>query len=215
MKRLIPLLATTTLLAATAIGGIWLGFSESGLGALARLAASASGGRLSLEQPSGRLVGPLAFGRVTWNEPGTEVVIERLQLDWSSTALLKLRLAIAEISADRVAVEIAGSDEASAPPPGLRLPLAVDVEKIAISRLDYGKLFSLDDLQAAFASDGMNHRLSGVRGKFGKTAIAGELTLGGDAPLPVQASATLCRTDRRTTGAPGRRGRRTARTHCP
>ena len=90
-----------------------------------------------------------------------------------------------------MAVEIAGSDEASAPPPGLRLPLAVNVEKIAISRLDYGKLFGIDDLQAAFASDGMNHRLSGVRGKFGKTAIAGELTLGGDAPLPVQASATL------------------------
>ena len=191
MKRLIPLLATTTLLAATAIGGIWLGFSESGLGALARLAESASSGRLSLQQPTGRLVGPLAIGSVTWNEPGTSVAIERLQLDWSSAALLKLRLSIAEISADRVAIDIAATDEASAPPAGLRLPLAVNVEKIAISRLDYGKLFSLDDLRAAFASDGMNHRLSGVRGKFGKTAVAGEMTLGGDAPLPVQASATL------------------------
>jgi translocation and assembly module TamB len=179
------------LLAATAIGGIWLGFSESGLGALARLAESASSGRLSLQQPTGRFVGPLAFSQVAWNEPGTEVLIERLRLDWSSTALFKLRLAVAEISAARVAVEIAASDEASAPPPALRLPLAVDVEKIAISRLDYGKLFSLDELQAAFSSDGMNHRLSGVRGKFGKTAIAGELTLGGDAPLPLQVSATL------------------------
>ena len=191
MKRLIPILATNTLLAATAIGGIWLGFSESGLGALARLAESASSGRLSLEQPTGRLVGPLAIGSVTWNEPGTSVAIERLQLDWSSAALLKLRLSIAEISADRVAIDIAATDEVSAPPAALRLPLAVDVEKIAISRLDYGKLFSLDDLRAAFASDGMNHRLSGVRGKFGETAMAGEMTLGGDAPLPVQASATL------------------------
>ena len=60
MKRLLPIVLTATLLLATATGGIWLGFSESGLGALARLAAVASGGRLSLEQPSGRLVGPLA-----------------------------------------------------------------------------------------------------------------------------------------------------------
>ena len=191
MKRLIPLLATNALLAATAIGGIWLGFSESGLGTVARLAESASSGRLSLQQPTGRLVGPLAIGSVTWNEPGTSVAIERLQLDWSSAALLKLRLSIAEISADRVAIDIAATDEASAPPAALRLPLAVNVEKIAISRLDYGKLVSLDELRAAFASDGMNHRLSGVRGKFGETAVAGEMTLGGDAPLPVQASATL------------------------
>ena len=38
MKRLIPLLLTAVVLVATASGGIWLGFSESGLGLLARLA---------------------------------------------------------------------------------------------------------------------------------------------------------------------------------
>jgi len=37
MKRFLPLLATTMLLGATAIGGIWLGFSESGLGTLTRI----------------------------------------------------------------------------------------------------------------------------------------------------------------------------------
>jgi len=191
MKRFLPLLATTMLLGATAIGGIWLGFSESGLGTLTRIAASASGGRLSLEQPSGRLLGPLAFARVIWSEPGTEVVIERLQIDWSPAALLERRLSIAELAAARVAIDIASSDEASTPPASLRLPLAVDVNKIAISHLDYGKLFSVGDLQAAYVGDGTSHRLSRVRGQFGKTAISGEMTLGADAPLPVQASATL------------------------
>lgn len=179
------------LVAATAIGGIWLAFSESGLGTLARLTASASGGRLTLEQPSGRLLGPLAFARVIWSEPGTEVVIERLQIDWSPAALLERRLSIAGLAAARVAIEIASSDEASTPPASLRLPLAVDVNNIAISRLDYGKLFSAGDLQAAFVSDGADHRLTAVRGQFGKTAISGEMTLGADAPLPVQVSAML------------------------
>ncbi len=179
------------LLGATAIGGIWLGFSESGLGTLARLAASASGGRLSLDQPSGRLLGPLAFARIIWSEPGTEIAIEHLRIDWSPAALLEKRLSIAELAADRVAIEIASSDEASTPPASLRLPLAVNVKKIAISRVDYSKLFSAGDLQAAYVSDGTSHRLTGVRGQLGKTAISGEMTLGADAPLPVQASATL------------------------
>ncbi len=179
------------LVAAAAIGGIWLAFSENGLGTLARLAVAASGGRLTVEQPSGRLLGPLAFARVIWSEPGTEVVIERLQIDWSPAALLERRLSIAELAAARLAIEIASSDEASTPPASLRLPLAVDVKKLAISRLDYGKLFSADDLQAAYVGDGADHRLTGVRGRLGKTVIAGEMTLGADAPLPVQVSATL------------------------
>lgn len=191
MKRLIPLLVIAALLAVTAAGGIWLGFSESGLAALTRLAATASGGRLTLEQPSGRLAGPLAIARVAWSEPGTEVVIEHLRIDWSPAALLEKRLAIAELTAARVAIVIATSDEASAPPAGLRLPLAVDVNRIAISRLDYDKVLSVGDLRGAFASDGASHRLSGVRGRIDKTEFAAEMTLGGEAPLPVQASATV------------------------
>jgi len=191
MKRLLPLLFTTVLLAVAAGGGICLTFTESGLGALARLAVTASGGRLTLEQPSGRLLGPLAFARVMWSEPGTEVVIEGLRIDWSPGALLEKRLSIAELAAARVAIEIASSDEASTPPSSLRLPVVFDVKRIAISRLDYGKLFTAGDLQAAYAGDGASHRLTGVRGHFGKTVITGEMTLGADAPLPVQAGATL------------------------
>ncbi len=191
MKRLILPLAGATLIGLSAAAGIWLGFSESGLGTLARLAESASGGQLRLEQPSGRLAGPLAFGRIAWQAPGVDVAIEQLRVDWSPSKLLVARLSITELGADRVAVNIAGSDEASEPPDGLRLPVAVDIEKIAISVLDYGKAFSLANLHAVFASDGLNHRLSDLRGSFDKTTISGEMTLGGEAPLPVRVSATL------------------------
>ena len=191
MKRLVFPLAGATLIGLTAAAGIWLGFSESGLSTLARLAESASGGQLSLEQPSGRLAGPLAFGRIAWQAPGVDVAIEQLRIDWSPRQLLLARLSIAELAAARVAVDIAGSDEASEPPAGLALPVAVDIEKIAISALEYGKAVSLANLHAAFASDGRNHRLSDVRGSVDKTTITGEMTLGGETPLPVQVSATL------------------------
>ena len=69
--------------------GAWLGFSENGLSALARLAGAASGGRLAVEQPSGRLVGPLGFGRLRWKEPGLEVVVDDLRIDWTPGALFE------------------------------------------------------------------------------------------------------------------------------
>ena len=194
MKRLVLPLASASVIGVTAAAGIWLGFSANGLATVARLAETASGGQLRLEQPSGRLAGPLSFGRIAWQAPGVDVQIERLRVDWSPSELLMAHLSISEITAARVAVDMAASDAPSEAPVSLRLPVAVDVEKIAISVLDYGSGFSATDLHATFASDGRKHRLSDLRGKVDKTEISGNMALGGDAPLPVQASATLAGT---------------------
>ena len=194
MKRLVLPLASASVIGVTAAAVIWLGFSESGLATVARFAETASGGQLRLEQPSGRLAGPLSFERIAWQGPGVDVQIERLRVDWSPSELLLAHLSISEITAARVAVNMAASDEPSEVPVSLRLPVAVDVEKVAISVLDYGSGFSATDLHARFASDGRKHRLSDLRGKVDKTEISGNMALGGDAPLPVQASATLAGT---------------------
>ena len=130
MKR--PLFLFAILLLAT---GFWLGFSESGLLALTRLASAASGGRLTVEQPSGRLVGPLGFGRLSWKEPGLVVEVDDLRIEWTPGALFEKRLVIGELAAARLRLEIASSDEASEPPASLILPVAVDIKKMAISRL--------------------------------------------------------------------------------
>ena len=186
MKRL-ALLFVTVLLAA----GFWLGYSESGLGVLARTTVALSGGRLTIEQPGGRLAGPLNIGRLAWREPGLEAVIEGLRLDWSPAALLERRLAIGELAAARVRFDIASSDATSEPPPSLRLPLAVDVEKIVISRFEYGDLFSAGDLRGALSSDGQTHRLRDFSARAGLAAIDGEADLGGNAPLPLRAEARI------------------------
>lgn len=185
MKRL--LLLVTFLLAA----GAWLGFSEGGLAALARLAGPASGGRLQIEDSGGRLAGPLAIGRVTWREPGREIDIEGLRLDWSPTALLERRLAVGELAVARVRLAIAPSDDATAPPASLCLPVAVDIEKVVISRFDYGDLFSAGDLRGSLASDGRTHHLRDFSARAGLATIAGEAELGGDAPLPLRAGARI------------------------
>ena len=172
--------------------GAWLGFSENGLSALARLAGAASGDRLTVEQPSGRLVGPLGFGRLSWKEPGLGVVVDDLRIDWTPGALFEQRLAIGELAAARLRIDIASSDEATPPPASLTLPVAVDIQKMLISRLDYGQVFSAGDLRGVFASDGMTHRLSdfGARGCVA-VVIAGSAELGGSAPLPLRVNASI------------------------
>ena len=171
--------------------GVWLGFSESGLSALARLAGAASGGRLAVEQPSGRLVGPLAFARLSWKEPGLEVEVDDLRIDWSPGALFEKRLVIGELAAARLRLDIASSDEATPPPASLVLPVAVNIKKMVISRLDYGQVFSAGDLRGVFASDGQTHRLSDFGARLGLAVIAGSAELGGSAPLPLRVDASI------------------------
>jgi translocation and assembly module TamB len=186
MKRPLFLLAVLLLAA-----GFWLGFSASGLGALARLASAASGGRFTVDQPSGRLVGPLAFARLSWKEPGLEVEVADLRIEWTPAALFEKRLVIGELAMARLRLDIASSDEATPPPASLTLPVAVDIKKMAISRLDYGQVFSAGDLRGVFASDGGIHRLSDFGARLGLAVIAGSAELGGSAPLPLRVDASV------------------------
>jgi len=186
MKR--PLFLFVVLLLAT---GFWLGFSESGLITLTRLASKASAGRFAVDQPSGRLVGPLAFARLSWKEPGLEVEVDDLSIAWTPAALFEKRLVIGELAAARLRLDIASSDEATPPPASLVLPVAVDVKKMAVSRLDYGQVFSVGDLRGVFASDGKTHRLNDFGARLGLAVIAGSAELGGSAPLPLRADASI------------------------
>ena len=190
MKRLF-LLLNLALLAAIIAAGFWLGFSESGLGALARLASTASGGRLTVDQPSGHFVGPLAFARLSWKEPGLEVEINDLRIDWTPASLFEKRLVVGELAAARLRFDITSSDEATPPPASLTLPVTVDIKKMAMSRLDYGQVFSAGDLRGIFASDGQTHRLSDLGARIGRAVIAGSAELGGSAPLPLRADASV------------------------
>ena len=199
MKRLFFLLLPLCLLAALLGAGGWLLATESGLLVVAEFAGAAAGGRLRIEQPNGRLIGPLGFTRIGWQSAELNLSVEQLYIDWAPKALLERRLAIAELRAGRVFVDMASSDEPSPPPDSLRLPVAVDVEKVLISKIEYGNVFALGDLHARLSSDGNTHKLSDLRARFGAVDIAAAATLGADAPLPLQASASVAgRLDDRT-----------------
>src|SRR5574343_1525197 len=167
----------------------WLASSESGLRATAGLAASISGGRLQIDVTSGRLLGAFSLGQVRCTDPEQQIEISGLHVDWSPAALLHRTLQIASLGIDQLHVSLRPSP--TPPPIDLRLPLAIDAEKISIATLRWGEALTVTDLVARLDSDGRRHRIDGWRARTAGIALSGNATLDGAAPFPVEANAQI------------------------
>ncbi|MFZ2269782.1 MAG: translocation/assembly module TamB domain-containing protein, partial [Azonexus sp.] len=169
----------------------WLAGTSSGLQTLAELAVGASAGRLQIAGADGRLLGPLRITSLRWNSPDLQLQLDELRADWSPGALLHGHLHIAELQAERLLIEVSGSHTATPPPADLALPLTLDIDNIALSRLEYGNVFMASQLGGQLHSDGSQHRLDAFRATLGSVGITGQATLGASAPLALAASAEI------------------------
>lgn len=185
------LIAGLATLGALCGGAAWLTGSESGLQTLSELASGASGGQLHIAQASGRLLGPLTLGQVRWTSPDLQVDIDGLQLDWSPAELLHGHLRIGELRIERLHITSAASSTPPVLPTDLSLPLSVDLEKTAISRLEYGNLLLVRDLAGHLHSDGRKHALDDLRATLGDATLSGHARLAGTAPFALEASAAI------------------------
>ena len=190
MQRLIALLFLL-LLGAIATGALWLVGSESGLQAVAQLGDKATDGKLHIEAPSGRLLGPLRIASLSWETPELQVRAENIRLDWSPAELFDGRLQIAELSADKLHIVSAPDQPPSPPPTDLLLPLAVVVEKISLATLTYGNLLTATQLAGRLESDGQHHQVSDFHVRVADALLSGQATLDGAAPLPLTLGAEL------------------------
>ncbi len=189
MKRLFALFVFLVAILASATA--WLLASEGGLQLAARLAVAASGGQLEIEGVSGRLLGPLTVERAAWKAPDLAVAVVQARLDWEPAALFERRLAVTALSAARVAVDSTSSDEPLVPPDDLRLPVAVDLEKVRISEIAYGDVDTVSDLRLRLSSDGRQHRIDDIEFHVGRAALTGALALDGLAPMPLRLDAEV------------------------
>ena len=179
------------LLIATAIaGGVWFAGSESGLQSIAHWVSQSSAGRLQLSPPRGRLIGPLDIEQIAWDSPELKLSINKLHLDWTPSALLHGKVLISDLAAESVRLKASSSDP-SPPPSSLHLPVAVDIEKLAISLFDYAAIFSASAISGRLFSDGETHQLLNFQASSGLLSVVGEATLGASAPLLLSASARL------------------------
>ncbi len=186
MRRLV-LISAIALIAATG----WLTGSESGLRALAGLAAGASGGQLQIASASGRLLGTFTLDQVCWTDTTQQIEISGLHVDWSPAALLRGQLQIATLSVEQLHISPQPNSPPTPPPTDLRLPLAVAADKVAIATLRWGEALTVTDLVARLDSDGRHHRIDGWRARTAGLALSGNATLDGAAPFPLEANAQI------------------------
>ena len=94
---------------------------------------------LQVEQFEGRLGGNWRAQRLHWQQGATDVLVEGLGVDWSPACLLHLTLCIERLEAERIAVNLAPgetpSDDSTTTLPDIRLPLVLDLQRVAIGSL--------------------------------------------------------------------------------
>lgn len=204
-------LAALLVLALTlAVAAGWLLNSEAGLRWAAARLAAASDGALRVEQPAGRLLGPLrAAGAHLRLASGHELELRGLRLDWRPGALLAGRLEITSLVIDTLELRLPNDSTSPAPPDNLRLPLALVVDALQIGQLrqrspaggdtndgndgDGGRTSSLlaGALHARLESDGQRHRIDALRATLPAGMLAASARLDGTAPFALAGQAVL------------------------
>lgn len=184
---LLSLLVIAILLGAAA----WLTNSESGLQTILRLAAQASAGRLQADDARGSLTGPLDIARLSWQDGDRQIVLTGIHLDWSAPALLNGQLRITEFEAATLDIRQPPSNEPLLAPDQLTLPLAVDIERLALGKLNFNGDTLGEGIGAHLASDGREHRIEQLSLRLGDVAIEAQARLDGQAPFPLSGALKL------------------------
>ena len=139
MKRAARRIAVGLLVAlalVAALGG-WLLGTESGLRAAWRVGSGILPAGVEVGAVGGRLAGPLVLTDVRFASPGLRADVERVELDWRPTALLRrtvavVRLRAAGIDAVRLSREAPPEEPARFElPDALALPFDIEAELVA------------------------------------------------------------------------------------
>ena len=186
---------------------VWGLATEPGLKLIAGLARSAAPGLLTLGEVRGRLIGPLEVDDLALHMPDLELDLEALKLDWAPQALFSGRVQVADLTIGKLDVRTRANDEPSPPlslPDHLRLPVAVQVSRIAVGSLtvhhvaageslssDTASVFRASDIALVLAGDGKRHRLQQLDAvlPFGKLSVTGGIDV--EAPFALDFRAAL------------------------
>jgi translocation and assembly module TamB len=168
--------------------------SDRGLPYIVARIVAQTGGRITIEDPTGSVAGTMRFRRITWRGADATVTADDVVVDWSPGSLWSRRLSIRGLGARHVDIELKPSTGPTAPPTDLRLPLAVDIEQLAIAQLDWRagpRPGRISGLEFGYSGDARSHRIRRLRlvSDFGK--LEGDLSVGAVEPLAIAGSATI------------------------
>jgi translocation and assembly module TamB len=184
-------LAIFALVALAIAALVGYGLSEHGLAFLVDRIVARSGGHITVEEPTGSIAGTMRFRRITWEGADATMIAEDVVVDWNPGTLLRKHLSIRGLGAQRIDLAIKPSSGGpSAPPTDLRLPLSIDVERLAVAQLDWRtgpRAGRISGLEFGYAANATSHRIRDLRlvSDFGR--LQGDVEVGTRDPLPVKA----------------------------
>jgi translocation and assembly module TamB len=161
-----------------------------------KLATRALSGALSGEIVGGNLAHGLDLRNLRWSNQTTTVAIDRLHGRWQ-LSLSPRKLTISALELGKVDVTLRPSKEPSEPaklPAQIHLPLELDLQKLAIGEVAVHQgdaTTTLTDLLLRASSDRVHHNLTLEKLGTPWGAARAVLTLAGDAPFPLNGSASL------------------------
>ncbi len=186
---------------------VWLTATPAGFRWLAGEVAALSGGRIALQGIEGHLFAPLSIRRIVVQTDTRRITVDQARLEWLPRRVWDGRLAIEQLTARRITLEVLKKDtEPLRPPRTLRLPLALEVTQLAVHEIVIKTATArwvINDAQLGVADDGAVYRLHGVSFATSWANLQGGLKLAKDAPFalsgaldierggPLRASATL------------------------
>lgn len=175
----------------------WIASTSGGTAWALRMGGRLAGGEIRAEGVRGSLWSGLEIDALTVRVPDLDADVERLRLDVRWRALGGMRLHVAELSARRVRLNLRPSDEPAPPPESLRLPLALDVDRLALGALDIetdGERLpaALSSLDLRASSSGEEHRVwltnLHISAPQAEATLRGEARLGAASPFPIDAT---------------------------
>ncbi|MHB8494565.1 MAG: translocation/assembly module TamB domain-containing protein [Casimicrobiaceae bacterium] len=181
-------LAVIAIVAVVLAALVGLVLSEPGLPFIVARIVAQSGGRISVEQPSGSIAGTMRFRRITWHGTDVTVIADDVAVDWNPGALWSSRLSIRGLGARHVDIAIKPSAAATPPPTDLALPIAVSIDRLDIARIDWRagpRAGHVSGLEFGYDGDANRHRIHDLRFIADQGAIAGNVSVAARAPLAV------------------------------
>jgi len=152
---------------------------------------------LEVNDFQGRLAGTWQASRLGWADAGSRVEVQAPLLNWSPACLLRARLCIDQLHAQRIDMAFAPSDEpADSSPlqlPALRLPLAIELGDVKVGqlRLDGSDLLGDLHLAARWTATGLRVDSLQLQRDDLHVDVQGDVQPEGDWPVQLQGQVQL------------------------
>ena len=112
------------------------------------------------------LASTMQFAKLTWRGVDSTMTATDVAVEWQPLALLSSHLAIRGLGARRVTLAIKPSTGPTSPPQTLALPMAIDIDHVAVATFDWQvgpRNGSITGIEFGYSGGTAAHHLRGVR----------------------------------------------------